>query len=427
MQLIVDDLTKVYGTSTPLTATLLNDDETPVSGVGVTFTINSVSYTRTTDSNGVARLNINLPIGVYQCTVQCVPLSKTVTVWVRDKYGVSLIVNPLTKTYGVAGALKCTLYGERAEVLAGRRIQYTINGVSYNRTTDKDGQASLAINLRPGTYPCTVKFVGDSTHGASTTTVDVTVKADTFIDGIDVDKKYSDAGFFQCAVYDQWERLNPVTVSLSVNGVTYNRSSDKDGLIRLNIRLPPGEYALTVRFNGDAKHNGSSLTKLVRVRSDIDTITTKTSDGYTIPSNNQGFIESKIYSTTFRYDVNKKNNWVYETPNWDTIIGLNHVDNIRFTTYEITETDGRVKTAKFTTDTYLDLTLGRVWVYITSPYHENFGGRILKVDYDKSTGLYTYQCQDGRRHYISKRRFTMNNGPHQCIKKDVQPPLFPRN
>ena len=310
MQLIVNDLTKVYGTSTPLTATLLNDDDSPVSGVGVTFTINGVSYTRTTDSNGVARLNINLPIGVYQCTVQCVPLSKTVTVWVRDKYGVSLIVNPLTKTYGVAGALKCTLYGERAEVLAGRRIQYTINGVSYNRTTDKDGQASLAINLRPGTYPCTVKFVGDSTHGASTTTVDVTVKADTFIDGTDVDKKYSDAGFFQCAVYDQWERLNPVTVDLTVNGVRYTRTSGNDGLVKLNIRLPPGEYALTVRFLGDAKHNGSTLTKIVRVREDVEGLTVKAPGGYTIPSNNQGFIESKIYSTTFRYDVNKKNNWV---------------------------------------------------------------------------------------------------------------------
>ena len=420
MQLIVNDLTKVYGTSTPLTATLLNDDETPVSGVGVTFTINSVSYTRTTDSNGVARLNINLPIGVYQCTVQCVPLSKTVTVWVRDKYGVSLIVHPLTKTYGVAGALKCTLYGERAEVLAGRRIQYTINGVSYNRTTDNDGQASLAINLRPGTYPCTVRFVGDDEHGSSSTTVDVTVKADTFIDGTDVDKKYSDAGFFQCAVYDQWERLNPVTVSLSVNGVTYNRSSDKEGLVRLNIRLPPGEYALTVRFSGDAKHNGSTLTKIVRVREDVEGLTVKAPGGYTIPSNNQGFIESKIYTVPWEYELNKKNNRVHETPDWEAIITGNYnLNDVRFTSYEITETDGRVKTAKFTTPLYMDLTIGRFWVYITSPYHENFGGRILNVNYDKSTGLYTYQCQDGRRQYISKRRM-MGAGENTTVYELLQ-------
>lgn len=419
MQLIVNDLTKVYGTSPALRARLLNDDNIPQTGVSVSFTINNVSYTRVTDSDGYASLNINLPIGVYSCIVECIPLSKKVTVTVRDRYGVSLLVNPLTKTYGVAGALKATLYGEGAKVLANRTIQYNINGVVYNRVTNNDGTASLNINLRPGTYPCEVKFLGDAEYGASTQTVNVTVKADTFIDGIDVDKKYSDAGFFQCAVYDQWERLNPVTVDLTVNGVRYTRTSGNDGLVKLNIRLPVGEYPITVRFLGDAKHNGSSLTKLVRVRSDIDTITTKADGGYTIPSNNRGFIESKIYTTFWSYETNKKNDWGYDTPVWDTIIGLNHADDIRFTTYEITETDGRVKTAKFTTNEYLDLTYGRGWVYITSPYHENFGGRILKVDYDKSTGLYTYQCQDGRRQYISKRRM-MGAGENTTVYELLQ-------
>ena len=410
MQLIVNDLTKVYGTSPALRARLLNDNNIPQTGVSVSFTINGVSYTRVTDSDGYASLNINLPIGVYSCIVECIPLSKKVTVTVRDRYGVSLLVNPLTKTYGVAGALKCTLYGERAEVLAGRRIQYTINGVTYNRTTNSDGQTSLAINLRPGTYPCLVKFPGDSEYGASSQTVNVTVKADTFIDSTDVDKKYSDAGFFQCAVYDQWERLNPVTVTLTVNGVSYTRTSGKDGLVKLNIRLQPGEYALTVRFDGDSKHNGSTLTKLVRVRPDIDTITTKADGGYTIPSNNRGFIESKIYARCYPYDYNKKNNAVYDVPDWGSAIASGSgVSDLKFTSYEITESDGRVKTAKFTTPSYMDLTNGRHWVYITSPYHENFGGHILKVDYDKNTGLYTYQCQDGRRRYISKRRFSMEN------------------
>ena len=167
MQLIVDDLRKVYGTPNPLIATLLNDNGTPVVGVSVSFTINGVSYTRTTDSNGTARLNINLPIGNYKCTVQCIPLSKTVNVSVVDKFFVTLLVNPLTKTYGVAGGLKATLYGERAEPLPGRRITYTINGVTYNRTTNSEGQVNLAINLRPGTYPCTVRFPGDAEYGAT--------------------------------------------------------------------------------------------------------------------------------------------------------------------------------------------------------------------------------------------------------------------
>lgn len=408
MQLIVDDLTKVYGTSTPLTATLLDDSENPIVGVNVSFTINGVSYTRVTNSSGIAKLNISLGIGSYPCNVQYSSLSKSVTVRVRDKYSVSLVVNPLKKTYGVAGALKATLYGEGGKVLSNRKIQYLINGVTYNRNTNSEGTASLNINLRPGTYPCEVKFLGDSEYGSSTITVDVTVKADTFVDGIDVDKKFSDAGFFQCAVYDQWERLKPCSVTITVNGVSYVRSTNNDGLIRLNIRLQPGDYVITAKFLGDVKHNPSSVTKMVHVRPDIEDLTVKAPGNYTIPSNNRGFIESRIYSIVSEYENNKKSNHIYDDPDWDEILARDE-GHIRFTDYEIIETDGRVKTAKFTTYTYLDLTLGRYWVYITNPYHENFGGSILDVDYDKPSGLYTYQCQDGRRQYISKRRGMAGN------------------
>ena len=110
MQLIVNNLRKVYGTSTPLVATLLDDNDNPRVGVSVSFTINGVSYTRTTDSDGIARLNINLGVGDYKCTVTCLPLSKTVNVSVVDSFNVSLLVNPLTKTYGVAGGLKAAIY-----------------------------------------------------------------------------------------------------------------------------------------------------------------------------------------------------------------------------------------------------------------------------------------------------------------------------
>lgn len=37
-------------------------------GKSVTFNINGVLYTRTTDSNGIARLNINLQVGTYVIT-----------------------------------------------------------------------------------------------------------------------------------------------------------------------------------------------------------------------------------------------------------------------------------------------------------------------------------------------------------------------
>lgn len=73
--------------------------------------------------------------------------------------------------------------------------------------------------------------------------------------------------------------------------------------------------------------------------------------------------------------------------------------------YQIKETDMRQKTATFSSPNYFDLTTGQYVVLINSPYHENFGGVILSVEYNEDTGMYDYQCQDFTRPYLSKVSF----------------------
>ena len=85
---------------------------------------------------------------------------------------------------------------------------------------------------------------------------------------------------------------------------------------------------------------------------------------------------------------------------------------IYWSKYQIKETDMRQKTATFTSPNYFDLTTGLYVVLITSPYHEDFGGIILSVDYDKSTGLYEYQCQDFSRKYQSKFNLISKNNSY---------------
>ena len=79
-----------------------------------------------------------------------------------------------------------------------------------------------------------------------------------------------------------------------------------------------------------------------------------------------------------------------------------HYDDTVWKEYKIKETDFRSKTASFTTPQYLDLTTGTYCILITCPGHEEFSGVILSPEYDHSTGLYTYQCQDWSRMYQSK-------------------------
>ena len=80
---------------------------------------------------------------------------------------VTLNVRDLSKVYGTSTPLTVELLDNKTP-LTNKTIIFTIHGVSYNRVTDSNGKASLNINLLPGTYPCTVHFVGDSGYNSAT-------------------------------------------------------------------------------------------------------------------------------------------------------------------------------------------------------------------------------------------------------------------
>ena len=420
----VTDLTKVYGTATPLRARLLTDEGYPIHGYGVQFRINGVDYTRYTDENGYASLNINLGIGSYPTRVSHGNIVKNINVRVTDKKAPWLSLKNLVKTYGDSDPLKVGLfYG--ATPLPNQTIEFTINGRTYNRTTDNTGYASLNINLIRGVYQCNVRSISDGEYGQVSGVVTVTVKADTMVDAIDVTKKFSDPGYFQCAVYDPWQRLNPCSALITVNGVPYTRSTDAEGLIKLNIRLQPGTYIISAKFLGDELHNPSpEVKKTVVVKPDIEEVTTVTPLVST-PENNRDHVQSHIYHMQQvgwlqnRLDPKYKDKPTYlmeKNDSWS--IAAKKGWEIKFTSYEIDETDPRVKTAKVTTNHYFDLTNGMVQVCIANPFHENFAGQIIDVDFDKKTKLYTYKVQDGRRQYQSKRVLVLpaNTNVYSALK-----------
>ena len=66
-----NDITKYYRNGTQYTVKIIGDDGKPVgAGESVTFNINGVFYTRQTDANGTAKLNINLRPGDYIVTAE---------------------------------------------------------------------------------------------------------------------------------------------------------------------------------------------------------------------------------------------------------------------------------------------------------------------------------------------------------------------
>ena len=155
--------------------------------------------------------------------------------------------------------------------------------------------------------------------------------ASTFMDGIDIVKMDDELAVYQCAVYDPFSRLLDVTVTLTVNGVSYVRSSEADGLVKLNIRLGAGEYTIKAEYPGDNLHHPSSVQNRIVSKARKQYLTT-VRNGLSIPGNNRGFMESHIYDIYYDADKSKKGNWQVVNPSLEEI--SSNGPGIPFTSYE---------------------------------------------------------------------------------------------
>lgn len=183
----------------------------------------------------------------------------------NNKKNANFYATTLQKTYGESQPLEIALYSGKTP-LANKPVKININSVDYQRTTDTNGIARLNINLGKGTYRAYLDFE-DAEHNKVSSYVDVVVKPqvkDTRMEGTDINKIEGDATAYQCAVYDNEGRVRG-NVDITINGVTYHRTANDEGLYKLNINLQPGKYTIQANFLGDEEHKPSSVTNSVVV------------------------------------------------------------------------------------------------------------------------------------------------------------------
>ena len=153
------DVTKFYRNDTQYYITVLDDNGNPVkAGESVTFNINGVFYTRQTNENGIAKMNINLQPGDYVITAMykdCMASNKIKVLPV-------LSAEDLNKKYGEQTPFVANLVDGQGKAFAKQNVTFNINGVFYNRITDDAGNAKLNINLMAGEYIITSTYNGAS-------------------------------------------------------------------------------------------------------------------------------------------------------------------------------------------------------------------------------------------------------------------------
>ena len=237
-----ENLTKVYRNDSQYYATFLDVNGNPLKTTQVSFNINGVFYNRTTDENGVARLNINLNPGEYILTA----INSNTT----EQYSNTIVVlsrfmdnHNIIKYYKNDTQYVVRVIGDDGNPIAGEKVTFNINGVFYSRISNATGHVKLNINLPPGDYIITAEYKGCM--------VSNNIHVISVLYGEDMTKNYGSSDQFKARVLDGvGNPLADAMVEFNINGVFYNRTTASNGVASLNINLMAGEYIITSIYNG---------------------------------------------------------------------------------------------------------------------------------------------------------------------------------
>ena len=233
----------------------------------VSFLINGKLYNRTTGSDGVASMNINLAVGKYKITASYAGSSLYGSSSVTNLVEVlsTISANDVVKFYKNGTQYYAKFVDGNGNPLVNAEVRFNINGVFYTRNTNGSGIAKLNIALYPDKYILTAYHPNGEAKGYNITVLST-------INSSDIIKYFRNGTQYYATFYDGMG--NPLineTVRFNINGVIYEKRTNDKGTANLTISLYPGNYILTAYHpNGEAKgYNISVLTTLIDNK-DID-------------------------------------------------------------------------------------------------------------------------------------------------------------
>ena len=244
--LIMDDVVKYFGGSQKLIAKLVDGFGNPIANATVYFTINGGVYARITDENGTASIAIRLLPGEYKAsalfngTGDYDMVAVNASVLVKN----TILGNDTTLYFRNGTQYVAKFLDGNGKALTNTDVKFNINGVFYTRVTDENGIARLNIRLDPASYIITAYNPVTGEQKANEVTVLPRIIAE------DLSMKYLDGSSFNATLVDgQGKAVAGVNITFNVNGVFYHRTTDANGVARLNIRLMPGDYIITSMYD----------------------------------------------------------------------------------------------------------------------------------------------------------------------------------
>ena len=236
----------------------------------VFVTIGGVTYNATVSGKEAKVIVPPLAVGKYDAIVSYNGVvNKTVAVNISPDRNPVLNISDIVMIYKDGTRMVAVLTDYLGNPIANAIVYFTINGQTYNKTTDVNGTASMGLNLASNVYKATVSYNGSDKYNAVSKNITVTINPTIVAD--DLVKMYQNATRFYAKFTDSTGKaIANKEIRFNINGVFYTKKTDKDGVADLGIMLRPGSYILTAYNPVTGEEKGFNITvKSLIVQSDL--------------------------------------------------------------------------------------------------------------------------------------------------------------
>ncbi|MBQ6099063.1 MAG: right-handed parallel beta-helix repeat-containing protein [Methanobrevibacter sp.] len=274
-----------------------------IANQNVSVVINNVTYQKTTDENGVAKVNAILDYGVYDVVMNYagegtyVKTTAKFKLTVGENIATTLSISEVTGNCTITGVLK----DAEGKVMADAEITAKVG--DSNVTTKTDDKGVFTIQAEDNTV-VTLKYAGSEPWLASETSITLEninpVRKDTSIIAKDYNTKAIDyyagerGGYFEVTLTDGSKPIANKAVKIGFNGKVYNTTTDENGLARLQINLGnAGTYTFAVAFLGDDDYKGAFVVQKI-------TVTKKTTSISASAKSYKASAKTKSYTVTLK-------------------------------------------------------------------------------------------------------------------------------
>lgn len=260
------NLQKFIGDGKKFNAKFLKNNGQSLAKKVIKFKLKGKTYKVKTNSQGWASLSLKkLKKGTYNIVCYNTDgLSKTYKIQVyKNKATTRLTTSSYTFHQNDAKSIKAkftTSIGGAS--VSGKVIKIKINGKTYSRTTDSNGMVYFNLpSLGNGLYKVEYKYTGTKYIKASSSTNYITLintRTPEFNVKSTTSFGYGAGTEFKVAVTAGGVPLIKKTVTFTINGKNYVKTTNEKGIASIPIDLAIGKYRVNYMIPDDKDVNGSS-------------------------------------------------------------------------------------------------------------------------------------------------------------------------